>query len=151
MKNVQIRGDEARGREKGTDPRASRPTTGSANPLPRSPDLQVGQPTREPILAQEARSADPATSPILDLHARKHKRHQSQPLAGESNESKRRNTINPWIKDVTNPRERPCNESGANTWSPDLPQGRPTFPRKHLPRGSTAVTANHHQEARSGR
>ena len=31
------------------------------------------------------------------------------------------------IHDVTNPSEGPCNQSRADTWSPDLPQGRPTF------------------------
>ncbi|WVZ93874.1 hypothetical protein U9M48_039827 [Paspalum notatum var. saurae] len=55
------------------------------------------------------------------------------------------------ILNVINPKEKQNGQCRPDTWSLDLLQGRPTYPRRYFTRATTVLTANHHGEARSSR
>ncbi|WVZ76646.1 hypothetical protein U9M48_024602 [Paspalum notatum var. saurae] len=107
---------------------------GVGRPLVRPTDL-----TSQPI----------ATSMIHIM--KKHKCTQIQPQDQASNVSKGRKCTKSRILNVINLREKQSGQCRPDTWSPNLLQGRPTYPRRHFTRATTVLTANRHGDARSSR
>ncbi|WVZ93873.1 hypothetical protein U9M48_039826 [Paspalum notatum var. saurae] len=104
---------------------AARPTDRVGRPLARSPNPPSGS---------------LATSLIHIM--KKHKGTEIQPQDQASNASKGQKCTVSQILNVINPREKQNGQCRPDTWSPDLLQGRPTYPRRHFTRATTVLTAN---------
>ncbi|WVZ64119.1 hypothetical protein U9M48_013686, partial [Paspalum notatum var. saurae] len=105
---------------------------------PGRPTHSLGRPTRaRPTMAQPSR-------PTRGLAARPTNRQDQA-----SNVSKGRKCTKSRIHHVNNLREEQNGQCKADTWSPDLLQGRPTYPRRNFSHATTVLTANRHEDARS--
>ncbi|WVZ94067.1 hypothetical protein U9M48_040007 [Paspalum notatum var. saurae] len=146
----------------GQNGQVSRPNPRSADQGQAEPDSasQVGRPggwspdpmtgSADPWFRPPSHPSEPLATSLIQF-TKKHKCTQIQPQDQASNVSKGRKCTKSWIHNVNNLREEQNGQCRADTWSPDLLQGRPTYPRKHFPRATIVLTANRHGNARSSR
>ncbi|WVZ75456.1 hypothetical protein U9M48_023506 [Paspalum notatum var. saurae] len=156
---------------KAVDRVVARPQGRSADLPPRSADhrlrpptdlslLQVGRPggqlarpmtgSADPWFRPPSHPSEPLATSLIQF-TKKHKCTQIQLQDQASNVSKGQKCSKSRIHNVNNPREEQNGQCWADMWSPDLLQGRPTYPRKHFPHATTVLTANRHGDTRSSR
>ncbi|WVZ58603.1 hypothetical protein U9M48_008860 [Paspalum notatum var. saurae] len=116
------------------------------------PHHQVARPRGWPTPGQAARLPKSAMCYLINPHheentsALKSNRKTKHPMYPRAEKCTKSQILN-----VINPREKQNGQCRPDMWSPDLLQGRPTYPWRHFPRATTVLTANRHREARSRR